>query len=200
MRQGSQTRRTCRLNFSSVSLVAQRTFILGTHDPKRTLIVNLLRVALVAALVGAGWTIYRRLPQGDDSADGGARSTRQTLLRIVLRRDALGGGGDDAVANVPVELYSVDVAAARREFEDERRFGQRFEDFVTRRMGARQPVSARLDREGQAFVAVAPGRWWVHATLAGADELSWRLPVNVAGREQTIELTPENAYTKTKSF
>ena len=171
---------------------------MGTHDPKRTLIVNALRVALVAALVGAGWTIYRRLPQGDDSAGFGTRSARQTLLRIVLRRDALGDG--DAVADVPVELYSVDVAAARREFEDERRFGQRFEDFVTRRMGARQPVAARLDREGQAFVAVAPGRWWVHVTLAGADELSWRLPINVAGREQTIELTPENAYTKTKSF
>jgi hypothetical protein len=171
---------------------------LSTHDPKRILIVNALRVALVVALLGACWTIYRRLPQGDDSTADSARASRQTLLRIVLRRDALGGG--DARTDVPVELYPVDVAAARREFEDERRYGQRFEDFVTRRMGARQPVAARLNGEGQTVVAVAPGRWWVHATLAGADELSWRLPVNVAGREQTVELTPENAYTRTKSF
>jgi hypothetical protein len=170
---------------------------LGTHYRKRILIINALRVALVAALLGAGWTIYRRLPQEESDEGYGARAARQTLLRIVLRRDAV---GVDLVADVPVELYSVDVAAARREFDDERRYGQRFEDFVTRRMGARQPVSTRLNGEGQTVVAVAPGRWWVHATLAGADELSWRLPVNVAGREQTVELTPENAYTRTKSF
>jgi hypothetical protein len=160
---------------------------------KRTLLVGALRVALVAALFGAVWTIYRRLPQGE----GGARSLRQTTLRIVLRRDAL---GDAQVADTPVELFSVDVAAARREFDDERRYGQRFEDFVTRKMSARPPVSARLDRAGEAVVTVAPGRWWVHATLAGADELTWRLPVNVAGREQTVELTPENAYTRARSF
>ncbi|MDQ3908466.1 MAG: hypothetical protein M3268_08990 [Acidobacteriota bacterium] len=165
-----------------------------THDPKRTLVVGVLRVALVAALFGAVWTIYRRLPQ--DEADP-ARSSRQTTLRIVVRRDAL---GDAAVADTPVQLFSVDVAAARREFEDERRYGQRFEDFVTRKMSARPPVSARLDRDGEAVVTVAPGRWWVHATLAGADELTWRLPVNVAGREQTVELTPENAYTRARSF
>jgi hypothetical protein len=161
---------------------------------RRILLVNALRVALVAALFGAVWTIYRRLPQ---DADAGSSASRQTTLRIILRRDAL---GDTQIADTPVELYSVDVAAARREFEDERRYGQRFEDFVTRRMGARQPVSTKLDRDGEAFVSLAPGRWWVHATLAGADELSWRLPVNVAGREQTIELTPDNAYTRTKSF
>jgi hypothetical protein len=170
---------------------------LKTHDPKRILIVNALRVALVAALVFAGWALYRRLPRAADDEAGVAQGARTTLLRIVLRREEPDA---NVVTDVPVELYSIDVAAARREFEDERRYGQRFEDFVTRRMGARQPVSARLDREGQALVAVSPGRWWVHATLAGADELTWRLPVNVAGREQTVELTSSNAYTRTKSF
>jgi hypothetical protein len=170
---------------------------LKTHDPKRILIVNALRLALVAALVFAGWALYRRLPRAADDETGVARGARTTLLHIIVRREEPGAS---AVTDVPVELYSIDVAAARREFEDERRYGQRFEDFVTRRMGARQPVSARLDREGQALVAVSPGRWWVHATLAGADELTWRLPVNVAGREQTVELTPSNAYTRTKSF
>ncbi len=164
------------------------------HSTKRILIVNALRVALVAALFGAVWTIYRRLPQDETEA---ARSSRQTTLRVVVRRDAL---GDVSPADTPVQLYSVDVAAARREFDDERRYGQRFEDFVTRKMSARPPVSAKLDRDGEAVFTVAPGRWWVHATLAGADELTWRLPVNVAGREQTVELTPENAYTRARSF
>lgn len=157
----------------------------------------MLRAALVAALAFAGWAVYRKLPQDESGAAQTGRASRQTLLRIVLRREVLDGAG---MADTSVELYSVDVAAARREFDDERRYGQRFEDFVTRRMGARQPVSAKLNREGQAVVAVAPGRWWVHATLAGANEFTWQLPVNVSGREQTVELTPSNAYTRTKSF
>ena len=161
------------------------------------MIVNALRVALVASLLGAGLAVYRKLPQDESGAALAARPPKQTLVRIVLRREGLGDAG---VADTSVDLFSVDVAAARREFDDERRYGQRFEDFVTRRMGARQPVSAKLDRDGQALVAVAPGRWWVHARLAGANELSWRLPVNVSGREQTVELTPSNAYTRTKSF
>jgi hypothetical protein len=170
---------------------------LSTHDPKRILIVNALRVALVAALLGAGWAVYRKLPQDESGAARTGRASKQTLVRIVLRRE---GVGDAGVADTAVEVYSVDVAAARREFDDERRYGQRFEDFVTRRMGARQPVSAKLNADGQALVALSPGRWWVHATLAGANELTWRLPVNVSGREQTVELTPSNAYTRAKSF
>jgi hypothetical protein len=168
-------------------------------DPstKRALVIVALRAALVVALAVAVWAVYRKLPQDESGASQTGRASKQTLLRIVLRREGLGDGG---VADTAVELYSVDVAAARREFDDERRYGQRFEDFVTRRMGARQPVSVKLNREGQAVVAVSPGRWWVHATLAGANELTWQLPVNVSGREQTVELTPSNAYTRTKSF
>ncbi|MCA1630287.1 MAG: hypothetical protein LC774_08130 [Acidobacteria bacterium] len=169
------------------------------NDPstKRAIVVVALRAALVAALLGAGWAVYRKLPQDDAGAALAGRASKQTLLRIVLRREGLGDAG---VADTAVELYSLDVAAARREFDDERRYGQRFEDFVARRMGARQPVSAKLNREGQALVALPPGRWWVHAMLPGANELAWRLPVNVSGREQTVELTPSNAYTRTKSF
>ncbi|MCA1615631.1 MAG: hypothetical protein LC800_16325 [Acidobacteria bacterium] len=126
---------------------------------------------------------------------GGASAAGETALRIVLRREGAAAAGE-----VPVQLYSIDVAAARREFEDERRYGQRFEDFVARRMGARRPVSARLDAGGQALVTVPHGRWWVHATLPGEAELTWRLPVNVSGREQTVELNGANAFTRTKSF
>ncbi len=72
-----------------------------------------------------------------------------------------------------------------------------------RRMGERQPLAAELDERGETTLAVPPGKWWVHATLSergGAEEVTWRLPVNVSGREATVELTPENAYTRAKSF
>ena len=159
-----------------------------------------MRVALVLALVGAGWLVYRRLPPDDAPHSlGAAGQTRDTLLRIhVLPRP--GDGGQNPAAAVTVQLYSIDVAAAQREFLDERRPGQRFEDFIVRRMGARQPIRTQLDASGQTVVYVPPGRWWIHATQEGAQEVTWRLPVNVAGREQTVELTAANAYMRTKRF
>ena len=32
------------------------------------------------------------------------------------------------------------------------------------------------------------------------EQLEWRLPVTVGGAKQTIELTPQNAYTRSKTF
>jgi hypothetical protein len=169
-------------------------------------LVALLRVALVLALAGASWLIYHRLP-ADDAAQGlgaGAQA-RETLLRIVVlpRPGAHEQNSDTAAApasSLAVQLYSIDMAAAQREFLDERRPGQRFEEFIVRRMGARQPIRTQLDESGQTAVYVPPGRWWIHATQAGAQEVTWRLPINVAGREQTVELTPANAYMRTKRF
>ena len=170
---------------------------MGGTDTKRFIVVAALQLALVAALCGAGWLVYRRLPAGGPAREDGDASAaaNATALRIIVREAAAAGG--DGVA---IRLYPIDVAAARREFEDERRYGQRFEDFMTRRMGARKPVAARLGPEGEAVVAVPHGRWWLHATLEGPLEVTWRLPVNVAGREQTVELSEANAFTKTKSF
>lgn len=182
---------------------------MSTSNPAHHLLVAALRVALVIALVGAGWLIYRRLPH-DDTAPatglGANRQTRDTLLRIVLQpqrsmgADDNDGADDDATSNTPVKLYSIDVAAAQREFFDERRPGMRFEDFIVRRMGARQPITTHLDAQGQSIVYVPPGRWWIHATQTGTQETTWRLPVNVAGQEQTVELTDANAYMRTKKF
>lgn len=153
----------------------------------------LLRVALVAGLVAAAWSVHRGLPAREGAADEGHGAT---ALRIVLRRppDA------SSSSTVPVQLYSINMTAARSEFESEKRPGVRFEDFATRLMGERRPVNAELDERGEAVVVVAPGRWWVHATLGGSRELTWRLPVNASGREKTVELTPENAYTRAKRF
>ena len=173
---------------------------MGGTDTKRFIVVAALQLLLVAALCGAGWLVYRRLPADADPAradgDGATASAGATALRIRMREAAQANGG----VGVAVRLYPIDVAAARREFEDERRYGQRFEDFMTRRMGARKPVTARLGPAGETVVAVPHGRWWLHATLEGPLEVTWRLPVNVAGREQTVELSESNAFTKTKSF
>lgn len=156
-----------------------------------------LRAALVLALTGAGWEIYRQLPEGGGTALDGAERASATALRIVLRRTTETRA---ETAEIHVHLYSIDVSAAQREFFSERRAGLRFEDFVTQRMGGKAPITAQLDARGQTTVSVPPGKWWIHATLWGTPEVTWRLPVNVAGREQTVELTPENAYTRTRSF
>jgi len=175
------------------------------HAPslKRRLAAALLRAALVGALVAAGWGVYRSLPHEDGG--GAAPSTPRrraqeaaTALRIRLRTPP--GSVTVAAEKIPVQLYPINMAAARSEYDSERRPGQRFEEFATRLMGGRQPLTAELDGRGETIVAVPPGRWWVHVTLDGAREVTWRLPVNVSGREKTVELTPENAYARAKNF
>jgi len=102
--------------------------------------------------------------------------------------------------DVAINLYPVDVIAVRHEFFTEPRAGKRFEDFLRERMKGRSPVSARLDKQGQAAVSLAPGSWWLHATLSGEEQIEWRLPVTVGDAKQIVELTPQNAYTRSKSF
>ena len=167
---------------------------MGTHTTHtRQLVAYALRVALVGALSAAGWSIYRRLPHGD----AGRADQAETRLRLVLRAPSPPDGTDFQL--YPVDVYAVQ-RAARREFLSEPRRGARLEDFVRLRMRGHSPVEGQLDERGQATVVVPSGKWWVHLTLPGATELSWRLPVNVAGREQTVELTEENAYVRAKRF
>lgn len=166
-------------------------------DYTKPFLLLALQAALLIALAGAGWSVYRRLPpDAGGAANGDAR--RETLLRITLRR-----APDDASAAgiyLLVQLYSIDMQSAQREYFNERRPGVRFEDFINRRMGARQPLQIELDKDGHAAISVPPGKWWIHATLSGAQDITWRLPVNITGREQHVELTPANAYMKSKSF
>jgi hypothetical protein len=102
--------------------------------------------------------------------------------------------------NVAVQLYPVDLSAVQREYGFEPRPGVRFEEFLNERLQGRSPVKAQFDDRGQAIVMVPPGRWWVHALLSGSLNVEWRLPVNVSGRQQTIELNAGNIYARTKSF
>ena len=168
------------------------------HGFTHRLAASAFRVALVAALAAAVWGVYRRLPEDEHSPTAAASRQRTTLVRLRLRTD------DIAVLvsakKIPVQLYPINMAAARNEFDSERRPGQRFEEFATRLMGDRQPLSVELDERGEGLVAVPPGRWWVHATVEGDRELTWRLPVNVSGREKTVELTKDNAYLRAKRF
>jgi len=171
-----------------------------TESHARNFAAIILRVALVAALAASVWFVYRRLPQDERTLAGAAaeEASAPTVLHIRLRRAEV--GFPVSAEKIPVQLYPINMTAARNEFDSERRPGQRFEEFATRLMGERQPLSAELDARGEAVVAVPPGKWWVHASVEGERELTWRLPVNVSGREKTIELTPENAYTRAKKF
>ena len=164
------------------------------------IVAGALRLALVGALVAAGWTIYRRLPGGGPVAFGVARQTSsETRLRIVLRRAP--GKGKEQAAVVPVQLYPVDLALVRREYLLEQRANLSFEDYLKRFMKDRPPIQTQLDEGGRGAVLVPPGRWWIHATLEEArEDTTWHLPISISGRDLTIELTPENAYTRTKSF
>jgi len=160
----------------------------------RALAILILQAALVVVLVGAGWLIYRQLPASASSLEAGAKTT----LQIIIRQPPEGVG---PALDVAVNLYPVDILAVRHEFFTEQRRGKRFEDFLKERMRGRSPVQGRLDKQGQGAVTVAPGSWWLHATISGEEQFEWRLPVTVAsGARQTVELTPQNAYTRSKSF
>ena len=160
----------------------------------RGIAIRVLQVGLILALVGAGWLIYRQLPA---TATEVTDDRGSTTLQIVIRQPPETVG---SALDVPVSLYPVDIVAVRHEFFTEPRAGKRFEDFLKERMRGRSPINARLDKQGQGAVLLAPGSWWLHATLSGDEQLEWRLPVKVGGTRQTIELTPQNAYTRSKTF
>jgi len=165
-----------------------------SKSPFRGLLILALQVALIVMLVGAGWFIYRQLP---DDASEVRLSQGTTTVQIIIRQPPEGAG---PALDVAVSLYPVDIIAVKHEYFTEPRPGKRLEDFVKERMKGRSPINTHLDKQGQGSVTLAPGSWWLHATLAGDEQLEWRLPVTVTGAKQVIELTPQNAYTRSKTF
>lgn len=161
----------------------------------RSLITLFLRAGLVAALLSAGWLIYWKLPH--EVTKNPPASSDETTLQIVLRQPP---SIYPEALDIAIELYPIDIVAVRHEYFTERRAGKRFDDFLLERMKGRKSISARLDKEGQTSIVISPGNWWLHAMLSGEEDLEWRLPVNVAGGKQTVELTSQNVYTRTKSF
>jgi hypothetical protein len=159
-----------------------------------SVVTALLRVSLLAALVVPVWLIYRTLPRESWSNSHAAQA--ETTLQIVLR---VAANNSDPL-DISVELYPFDIVAARHEYFTERRAGKSYPDFMNERMKGRNTVVAKLDKQGQAAVAVSPGSWWLHAQLSGDENLEWRLPLDVTGSNQTVELTLQNVYTRSKSF
>ena len=170
---------------------------------KESLSVAIVKIILGVALVGgmfvAGWNVYRRLP-GDESAAmnfAATESRPETKLTVMLRSEIAG-----ATMNSPVEIFPFDLVAAQREFQATPHLARQFDDFLLRRMHGITPVKATSDNAGRAVAILGEGNWWLHATaaLSGGETIEWRLPINVAGREQTVELAMENAYERTKKF
>jgi hypothetical protein len=161
-----------------------------------TIIKIILGAVLVGALFFAGWNVYRRLPtEATRSETSGTRANAE--MTIILR-------GDSAATpvNTRVELYPIDFAAVQRDYSAAVRPGKSFDDFLAQRMKGLVPVQAQLDNNGRALARLSEGNWWLRAiaTLAGGEKIEWRLPVKVFSRGQTIELTTENAYERTKTF
>ena len=152
-----------------------------------------LRLGLVAALFAAGWLVYDKLPYRTAStpAKSSSGTTVQILLQPGIQANAL---------DIPIDIYPIDVVAVRHEYFDERRAGKRFEDFLKERMNGRSPIATKLNADGQGSIVISQGTWWIHALLSGDEDLEWRLKVTVEGEKQTVTLTPENAYTRAKSF
>src|ERR1043165_9965437 len=103
----------------------------------RGLTILVLQAGLIFALVGAGWLIYRQLPESAAQVESAERTTLQILIKQTP--DSVGQSLD-----VAISLYPVDIIAVRHEFFTETRPGKRFEDFLKERMKGRAHVQARL--------------------------------------------------------
>jgi hypothetical protein len=157
-------------------------------------LIVVLRTALPVALLLAGWSVYRQLPAPEQTGDPQIPS--ETSLQIVLRQPPNYNGPMD----VAVELYPIDVSAAQREYLSKPHAGTTFTEFLKGRMSGRAAIKSRLDKHGQAILNIGEGDWWIVAQLSGDNEIEWRLPVKVTGRRQSVELTADNAYGRSKVF
>ena len=145
----------------------------------------------------AGWSVYRRLPADGAWTPEASDPNANSELIIFLRTDSAA-----TPVNTRVELYPIDFVAAQRDFSAAVRPGKTFDDFLAQRMKGLLPVHAQLDNNGRAVAKLSEGNWWIRATatVGRGEKIEWRLPAKVSGRGQTIELTAENAYERTKTF
>jgi len=157
----------------------------------------LLAVALIGALLGAGWSIYRRLPAENPNQTVFAEGRARQALQLVVRNRIAG-----ATLHSPLEFFHFNLAAARREYEASPRLARQFDDFLMRRMHDVTPVKADVKDDGYAVAQLWAGDWWLraHATLSTGEEIEWRLPVALNDRDHSVDLSFENAYERTKKF
>jgi len=162
--------------------------------------IKIIKVILAIGLVGGlfvpGWKIYRRLP--DDSTSN-ARAGKDAEPGIEM---TITLGVEPAPLDGRVEVYPLDFAALQRDYFASPLAQKRFDDFLGRRLKGLEPVRAKFDGNRRAAVKLTLGNWWVRATaeMPNGESLEWRVPINVSGQGQAVELTSENVYEKTKKF
>ena len=167
----------------------------NSQDTTSRVLTLVARIALLAALSGGLWFVYQDLPH--DKGPAGPNAAGQTTVQIVLRRSAEMRA---QTLVIPVELSPIDLVAARHEYKVEPRPGKSFDQFARERMNGRREIKATLDSSGRTEVRIPHGQWWLHAVLTGEEDLEWWLQLNIQGERQTIELSLENVYTRSKSF
>jgi hypothetical protein len=163
-----------------------------------TTIKIILGALLVAALFAAGWNVYRRLPADDSVARPETYNTNaNSELTVIFQGESIA-----RAVNTQVEFYPIDFVSMQRDFFSNVRPGRTFDDFLAQRMKGLVPVRAPLDDKGRAVAKLSEGNWWLRAAAAlnSGEKIEWRLPINVSSRAQTIELTTDNAYERTKKF
>jgi len=173
----------------------------NTAEAESSFLLLVLRVLLAMVLIGAlwfaGWRIYRRLPAESPNQTVFAEGRARPALRLVVRNKIAG-----ATLRSPLEFFHFNLAAARREYEASPRLARQFDDFLMRRMHNVTPVKAEVNGDGYVTAQLWSGDWWLraHATLSSGEEIEWRLPVALTDRDQSVDLSFENAYERTKKF
>ena len=163
-----------------------------------TTIKIILGALLVAALFAAGWNVYRRLPaDGSVTRPETYNANANSELTVIFQGESIA-----RAVNTQIEFYPIDFVSMQRDFFSVVRPGKSFDEFLAQRMKGLVPVRAPLDDKGRAVAKLSEGNWWLRAATAlnSGEKIEWRLPINVSGRSQTIELTTENAYERTKKF
>ena len=156
----------------------------------------LLAITLLGSLFLAGRRVYRNLPADDRAPISMTDATPTAGRRLVVLTTIA-----SATLKSPVELYPFDLAAARRQFEASSNSSQTFDEFLVRRLRDVSPLQVQVNG-GFAVTSLPFGNWWLRATatLNTGEQLEWRLPVTMAGSDQTVELSFDKAYERTKTF
>lgn len=159
------------------------------------IVQTILALTLLASLLTAGARIYHRLPRAIDGADDNARRGAQQDLTIIFRTAV-------SAAETKINLYPIDFSAAERDYVMNAHAGKTLEDLLGQRLKHVTPVSVSVDPNGHAVAHVSEGSWWMHAVteLATGEAMEWRMPLTISQHPQTIELTSENAYERTRKF
>jgi hypothetical protein len=163
-----------------------------------TTIKIILGTLLVAALFAAGWNVYRRLPaDGSVAQPETYNANANSELTVIFQGESIARS-----VNTQIEFYPIDFVSMQRDFFSSVRPGKSFDEFLAQRMKGLSPVRAPIDDKGRAVAKLSEGNWWLRAATAlnSGEKIEWRLPISVSGRSETIELTTENAYERTKKF